>query len=93
MCLLGLDQLGPPKGILEEPPRLVHCLFDSLLRTICRQPGNYPETGSEEINGDLLEEDFWPGITSGLPVIRPEALGAQSPSVGWTSKQVQWKPF
>src|SRR5208282_5760111 len=30
---------------------------------------------------------------SGLPVIRPEALGAQSPSVGWTSKQVQWKPF
>ena len=24
----------------------------------------------EEINGDLPEEDFWTGVTSGLPVIR-----------------------
>jgi hypothetical protein len=22
--------------------------------------GNYPETGLEEINGDLREADFWP---------------------------------
>jgi hypothetical protein len=25
-----------------------------------RLTGSYPETGLEEINGDLLEEDFWP---------------------------------
>ena len=31
-----------------------------------------PETGLEEINGDLLEADFWPGITSVLPVIHSE---------------------
>jgi hypothetical protein len=27
-----------------------------------------PETGLEEINRDLLEADFWPDMTSGLPV-------------------------
>jgi len=27
-----------------------------------------PETGLEEINGDLLEADFWPGILPGCPV-------------------------
>ena len=27
---------------------------------VCRPTGSYPETGLEEINGDLLEEDFWP---------------------------------
>ncbi len=26
-----------------------------------RPTGSYPETGLEEINGDLLEADFWPG--------------------------------
>jgi hypothetical protein len=26
----------------------------------CRQTGSYPETGFEEINGDLREADFWP---------------------------------
>jgi hypothetical protein len=31
-----------------------------------------PETGLEEISGDFLEADFWPGITSELLVIRPE---------------------
>jgi hypothetical protein len=30
-----------------------------------RPTGAYPETGLEEINGDLLEADFWPGMTSG----------------------------
>jgi hypothetical protein len=25
---------------------------------VCRPTGSYPETGLEEINGDLLEEDF-----------------------------------
>jgi len=25
----------------------------------CRLTGNYPETGLEEINRDLPEEDFW----------------------------------
>jgi len=34
-----------------------------------RVVGN-PETGLEEINGDLPEADFWPGPTSGLPVNR-----------------------
>ena len=27
--------------------------------TAGRRSGNYPETGFEEINGDLLEADFW----------------------------------
>jgi len=26
---------------------------------------DWPETGFEEINVDVLEADFWPGITSG----------------------------
>ena len=26
---------------------------------------DWPETGLEEINGDLREADFWPGIISG----------------------------
>jgi hypothetical protein len=26
---------------------------------VCRQTGSYPETGLEEIKGDLLEADFW----------------------------------
>ena len=26
---------------------------------VCRQTGNYPETGLAEINSDLLEADFW----------------------------------
>jgi hypothetical protein len=30
-----------------------------------RQLGNDRESALEEINGDLLEADFWPGITSG----------------------------
>jgi len=29
-----------------------------------------PETAFEEIGRDVLEADLWPGITSGLPVIR-----------------------
>jgi hypothetical protein len=29
------------------------------------------ETGLGEINGDLLETDFWPGTTSRQPVIHP----------------------
>jgi len=29
-------------------------------------------TNLEEINGDLPEADFWPGMTSGVPVIRPK---------------------
>jgi len=37
-----------------------------------RQTGNYPETGLEYINANLLEADFWPGMTSGVPVIRPK---------------------
>jgi hypothetical protein len=30
-----------------------------------RPHGTYPETGLEEINGDFLEADFWPGVASG----------------------------
>jgi hypothetical protein len=29
------------------------------MRRIGRQSGNYPETLLEEINGDVLEADFW----------------------------------
>jgi hypothetical protein len=36
------------------------------------QYGSYPETGLGEINRDLLEADFWPGIASGLRVTRGE---------------------
>ena len=39
-----------------------------------RQSGNYPETGLEEINGNLLEADFWPGVISGLPVNREQSI-------------------
>ena len=45
-----------------------------------RLHGNYPETlvqtGFEEINGNLLEADFWPGTISGLPPlhVKPGAL-------------------
>jgi hypothetical protein len=35
-----------------------------------RQYGSCSETGFEEISGGVLEADFRPGITSGLPVIR-----------------------
>jgi hypothetical protein len=30
---------------------------------------NARETGLEDINGDVLEADFWPAITSRLPMI------------------------
>jgi hypothetical protein len=33
---------------------------NSGLSTDCRPPGSYPETGLEEINGDLPEADFGP---------------------------------
>jgi hypothetical protein len=32
-----------------------------------------PETGLGDINVDLIEADFWPGMTSELPVTRPES--------------------
>jgi hypothetical protein len=31
-----------------------------------------PQTGLEEINGDLLEPDFWPGMISGSLFIPTE---------------------
>jgi hypothetical protein len=31
--------------------------------------------GFEETNGDLLETDFWPAMTSGLPVISELSSG------------------
>jgi len=44
-----------------------------------RQTASWPETGFGEIKGDLLEADFWTGMTSGLPVIQnlgsPPQLG------------------
>jgi hypothetical protein len=33
---------------------------------------DYPQTGLEEINGDLLEADFWPRMTFGLPVTQQQ---------------------
>jgi len=73
-------------GETEKPPGVAFLLVakaaqprrQALIRATtrwlpdCRQAGNYPETGLEEINGDLLQADFWPGITSGLPVTRAE---------------------
>src|SRR6266550_460190 len=44
-----------------------------------RQPGSYPETGLGEIDGDVLEADFWPGITSALLGIRPKTQAAKNP--------------
>jgi hypothetical protein len=41
-----------------------------------RQSGSDPETGFEESMDDLPEADFWPGISSGLPVTRPEIPAA-----------------
>jgi hypothetical protein len=40
------------------------------LLPVGRPTGSYPETGFEEINSDVPEDDFWPGITSGYPVTR-----------------------
>jgi len=33
-----------------------------------------PQTGFEEMTGYVLEPDFWPGITCGYPVIRPQSV-------------------
>jgi hypothetical protein len=40
---------------------------------VCRPTGSYPETGLEEINGDLPEADFLTASVhfSGLRVIQP----------------------
>src|SRR5258708_21832648 len=37
--------------------------------------GNYPQTGLEEINRDLLEADFWRGITAVSTLIRQLSMG------------------
>jgi hypothetical protein len=54
-----------------------------MLWPVGRRTRNWPETGLGEINGslhDFPKADFWPGITSGLPVIRPQSTtnGAQN---------------
>jgi hypothetical protein len=38
-----------------------HCWY---VRSGCRQNGSYLETGLEEINGDLREEDFGPELVT-----------------------------
>jgi hypothetical protein len=38
---------------------------DALMAMVYRQTGNYPETLLEEINGNVLEQNFWAGIASG----------------------------
>jgi hypothetical protein len=43
--------------------------------------GSYPETGFEEISGDVPEADFGLGITSGLPVIRPQSAASAKRSL------------
>jgi hypothetical protein len=40
-----------------------------------RRAHNCSQTGFEEMSGDLLEEDFWPAMTSGLPVISELSSG------------------
>src|SRR5438309_11556345 len=40
---------------------------------------DWPETGLEEINGDFLETDFWPGTVSGLLVNRKCTARRASP--------------
>jgi hypothetical protein len=37
---------------------------------VSRRYASSPETGLEEIIGDFLEADFWPGKVSGLRVIQ-----------------------
>jgi len=44
---------------------------------------DWPETGFEEINGDVLEADFWPGITSELPVTLPRSVIERPQSHLW----------
>ncbi len=39
-------------------------------------PACGPQTGFEEVNGDLREADFWPGTTSRLPALAPMLLAA-----------------
>ena len=73
-----------PTGRHAKGPPLV---FGQLL--VCRQSGNYPETGLEEINGDLLEEDLRPGM-SFRSRIRVEAIepASRSGGCGNTSKKL-----
>jgi len=40
------------------------------LALVVGNPENYPQTGLEEINGDLREADFW----LALPKVRPGPL-------------------
>jgi len=76
--LPGLGWLAPPKFTRVWEPTLLWNQLHSLTRASCPQDGSGPETGLEEINGNLLEADFWPAgsppwpITSELPVIHPE---------------------
>jgi hypothetical protein len=46
-----------------------------LTERVVRKRGSYLETGFGEINGDVLEADFWGGISSGLPVTREQFWG------------------
>ena len=52
--------------IQERPRVLANALTATELSTFI----GWPETGLEEIIGDLLEADFWIGITFRLRVIR-----------------------
>jgi hypothetical protein len=40
--------------------------------------GNYPETDLEEINGNVLEQNFWAGIASGWQRKLPRLKVARS---------------
>ena len=70
---------GPEQTVARMAPLKRRSTYPSPSQLlVSRQCGSYPvalhtwshgpETGLEVINGDLLEEDFWGGIASGLPV-------------------------
>jgi hypothetical protein len=91
--LTNLDGLSPFRaqevGVHEQP---VEKDFDSTRGHECCEELTHrkhavkrmsrfgPETGFEEIFGDVLERDFWTGITSGLPVNRPWSLSTATKS-------------
>ena len=45
-----------------ESLELRECPNTTIRLVDCLQTENYPETGLEEIKGDLLQADFWPQV-------------------------------
>jgi hypothetical protein len=69
--LLHFLRIQPRKELSSAtiPPLRSGSSFDwkrlQRIADVARPAGSYPETGLGEIDGDVLEADFWPGIISG----------------------------